>query len=581
MKNKILTLFFYLLVPLCVYAQKHDNIWVLGRGGGNQSPIDDEWGALLVDFSDPSQPSLIEKQEYDMNMAVSNASFCDSLGNLLFYTNGEKIYNKNHKLMQNGNNLVSVGNGLGYLVTQGSLILPFPNHSQRYFILAVEDSPTGAWGWKLFSHEIDLNEDNGLGKVIDKRHLLVADTMAWGKLAAVKHANGRDWWFVVPPYFSNKYIVGQLNPAGISVKIEMVGDSIREGLGQAFFTPDGAHYIKTEQTYLNQPATITIFDFDRCKGQLSHQRSHLVEPAEVDFGMGGAVSSDSRYLYAFFTEKVLQYDLTAADIFATETLVGQFDGFVSGLYGSYFLFAQSGPDGRIYDAGWTSSYHMHFVKFPRRQGMSCEFVNHGLNSPVNLSDAIPNHPNYRLGPLDGTPCDTLGFDNHPLCHWRWEQEDTLSPLQVTFTDLSSYEPATWHWDFGDGTASQDTSPVHTYLAEGTYTVCLVISNQYSSDTLCRVLHLGTSAVLSPELAAAVQVFPNPFQEHLSVALASVRLRGSVLRLHDQMGREVLRQVLEPGISGVNTAELPVGMYFWEVVAGGVRVKSGKVIKVSE
>ncbi len=402
--------------------------------------------------------------------------------------------------------------------------------------------------------------------------------MAWGKISAVKHANGRDWWFVVPPYHANKYIIGLLDPTGISVRTDMVGDSIREGLGQAFFTPDGARYIKTEQTYLNQPGTISIFDFDRCTGQLSNQRSHLVPPGEVDFGMGGAVSQDSRYLYAFFTEKVLQYDLSATDIFGSETLVGQFDSFVSGLYGSYFLFAQPGPDGRIYDMGWSGAFHIHQVKFPTRQGISCEFLNHVINSPISLSNAIPNHPNYRLGPLDGSPCDTLGFDNHPRCHWRWEQEDTLAPLQVTFSDLSSYEPSYWHWDFGDGGASQDTSPVHTYLTAGTYTVCLIVGNQYSADTLCRVLQLGVSAVESLEIGEAVRVFPNPFGGNLSVALPIIPLRNSELRLYDQLGRLARAQPLSFGVTEIDTRGLPEGLYFWELVSGAARVKGGKVLK---
>ncbi|MBK8966601.1 MAG: hypothetical protein IPM36_07930 [Lewinellaceae bacterium] len=59
---------------------------------------------------------------------------------------------------------------------------------------------------------------------------------------------------------------------------------------------------------------------------------------------------------------------------------------------------------------------------------------------------MPNFPNYRLGPLDGSPCDTLGLDNLPAAHFRWEFWDTLTPLNVSFTDLSIYEPATWQWD---------------------------------------------------------------------------------------------------------------------------------------
>ncbi len=561
------------------YAQKHDNIWVLGRNGGSQTPFNDQWGTLLLDFSDPNNAALIEKQEYDMNIDNTNSSFCDSLGYLLFYTNGEKIYNKNHKLMENGNGLVGSGNGQGYFVPHGTIILPYPGHAERYFLLAVESSPSGPWGLKLFSHEIDLSQDNGLGKVVDKRHLLVADTMAWGKLAAVKHANGRDWWFVVPPYHANKYIIGLLDPTGISVRTDMVGDSIREGLGQAFFTPDGTHYIKTEQTYLNQPGTISIFDFDRCTGQLLNHRSHQVSPTEVDYGMGGAVSLDSRYLYAFFTEKVLQYDLKAADIFATETIVGQFDGFVSGLYGSYFLFAQPAPDGRIYDTGWSSSYHMHFVKFPQKQGFACEFVNHGIQSPVNINKGLPNHPNYRLGPLDGSPCDTLGFDNHPRCHWRWEQEDTLAPLQVTFSDLSSYEPSYWHWDFGDGGASQDTSPVHTYLTAGTYTVCLIVGNQYSADTLCRVLQLGVSTVESLEVVQLVRVFPNPASDVLHIVPGTNLGSEAQFELYNLLGTKVAVVNIPEGTSGVSvtTSSFPAGAYLYKIGFQGKTIQSGKLV----
>lgn len=83
------------LICPALFAQKQDNIWVLGRGGGNQTPFNDQWGAVIFDFSTSISPMLIERQDYDMNMGNTNASISDSLGNLLFYTNSEKIYNRN------------------------------------------------------------------------------------------------------------------------------------------------------------------------------------------------------------------------------------------------------------------------------------------------------------------------------------------------------------------------------------------------------------------------------------------------------------------------------------------------------
>lgn len=86
-----------------------------------------------------------------------------------------------------------------------------------------------------------------------------------------------------------------------------------------------------------------------------------------------------------------------------------------------------------------------------------------------------------LAQLDGSTCDTLGLNNYPLANFRWDYEDTLAPLQVTFSDLSAYAAATWEWTFGDGHFSQDTSPVHVYDEPGIYYVCQNVSNVNGKD----------------------------------------------------------------------------------------------------
>jgi PKD repeat protein len=51
----------------------------------------------------------------------------------------------------------------------------------------------------------------------------------------------------------------------------------------------------------------------------------------------------------------------------------------------------------------------------------------------------------------------------------------MAPLSVAFTDLSSGDPTSWSWDFGDGSGSTDQSPVHVYDSAGSFTVGLTIS----------------------------------------------------------------------------------------------------------
>ncbi|MGM0650699.1 MAG: PKD domain-containing protein, partial [Bacteroidota bacterium] len=54
---------------------------------------------------------------------------------------------------------------------------------------------------------------------------------------------------------------------------------------------------------------------------------------------------------------------------------------------------------------------------------------------------------------------------------------------VNFTDLSTGSPTSWNWDFGDGNTSNEQNPQHTYNSAGTYTVELIATNTYDSDTL--------------------------------------------------------------------------------------------------
>lgn len=65
---------------------------------------------------------------------------------------------------------------------------------------------------------------------------------------------------------------------------------------------------------------------------------------------------------------------------------------------------------------------------------------------------------------------------------------------INFTDLSTNDPDTWYWDFGDGTTSTDQNPVHTFLTNGTFNVCLTASNVIAGDTYCDFVTIDVYAV---------------------------------------------------------------------------------------
>lgn len=70
----------------------------------------------------------------------------------------------------------------------------------------------------------------------------------------------------------------------------------------------------------------------------------------------------------------------------------------------------------------------------------------------------------------------------PVADFSASTVEGSAPLAVTFTDLSTGTVTSWSWDFGDGTASTEKNPTHTYSADGYYTVSLTVTNAAGSNT---------------------------------------------------------------------------------------------------
>ena len=85
--------------------------------------------------------------------AISDAS----TGQLLFYTDGITVYNRNHVTMTNGTGLM--GN---FSSTQSSIIVPHPGQSNLYYIFTVDDVG-GANGMRY--SVVDMNQSGGFGAV--------------------------------------------------------------------------------------------------------------------------------------------------------------------------------------------------------------------------------------------------------------------------------------------------------------------------------------------------------------------------------------------------------------------------------
>ncbi|MFN8303443.1 MAG: PKD domain-containing protein [Saprospiraceae bacterium] len=407
-----------------------------------------------------------------------------------------------------------------------------------------------------------MSANDGNGQVIFKNAPVVIDTIHNDGLHAVKHANGRDWWVVAAKKHSNVYFILLFSPLGISVHQQAIGNVAVDGntYGELVFSPDGSKLAR-----FNPQDDLQVFDFDRCTGELSNLvHVPVIDDADIEYFGGLAWSADGRYLYAAEVKRLLQFDTWATDLAGSMVIVAEAEPpvcFLSGTIG----YMELGPDGMIYSRPLNGQNCMHRIKHPERGGTACEFEQNYYQLEYPYAN-MPHFPNFRLGPLDGSPCDTLGLDNHPLANWRY---DRTGGLGVDFTSVSWYEPTLWQWDFGDpasGAAnnSAERNPAHTFSAPGAYEVCLTVSNAYGSDTKCKTVWvLATGAGEPKEDVEAVRVYPNPTTG--LVFFTNVEA-GAIAEVYNQLGQLQLRQNLTD--ARLDLGLLPNGVYVVRLIREG-------------
>lgn len=417
------------LLCLCTswcMGQKHDYMWLFGYDSYTSFP---EFGGITIDFN--HSPVSITKTERPMNFLATNSSMCDSSGNLLFYTNGAYFADRFDNMMPNGDSINTdyqmPGDPDGYLLNQAAITLPLPDTSNIYYIfhLSFELVPTPlGYNTSLQYSVVDMTLNNGLGDVVKKNQVVIdGGLIGQSYLTACKHANGKDWWIVIPAQESDAYHTILFTGKGIvSDSMQNAGEVIPlklDGAGQSAFSPDGKTYV-----YYNTNVDLYKFDFNRCNGALSNfQHIPIEDTCSIWHCQSGfAISPNSRYGYASVTQYLYQIDLLTGEV----VKIADYDGFHDTIVGkpTGFYLAQLAPDGKIYLSCPSSTPFMHVINEPDELGLACDFVQHGISLPTLNAYGLPHFPNYRLGPVSANSCDSLatlsseprlfsGFEIHP------------------------------------------------------------------------------------------------------------------------------------------------------------------------
>ncbi len=366
----------------------------------------------------------------------------DTMGKLLFACNGFYIYDTNgYGHITNTKINTPLGDKLFNKYSDGfwdqmSIILPKKKNSYYVFTTGMSDSAYDDWKvtntdfrFDVLSYSImDMDANSSDGKVISKNNIIMKDArLSHNRMTAVRHANGRDWWLVKPHQWRQKfytYLIEEdtiTGPYEQNVNFDMStldmftgGMAIGEGIwgihGQSVFSPDGNWYASTEGGYEG----VFVYQFDRCNGTLTDYHYFPIPvdtcyPNVCDFASGISFSSNNQFLY--FNTLLNVWQIEISDTMTSNSLyhISQIDTDYNYFpwYGNSYL----APNGKIYignENGTNKS--MVFIENPDVKGIGCNFRGRGngaFSQPYANIMYPPNMPNYGLGALIGSPCDTI------------------------------------------------------------------------------------------------------------------------------------------------------------------------------
>jgi gliding motility-associated-like protein len=435
------TLFLLLFFQISL-AQSPAGIWYFGKKAG-------------ISFNSGTNPIALDNGQLETPEGC--ATLCDNSGNLLFYTDGIKVWNKNHLVMPNGNGLKGDPSS-----TQSAVIVPKPNFPNVFYVFTVDElgKPNG-----LNYSIIDLTLDNGLGDISSKNNQLATPCLE--KITVVQHANGNDFWVIAHRYNSNQFTcylltASGVNPAIISSAGTSIGNDTQRTLGYMKSSPNG-EFVACANSGIG--SEMQLFKFNNLTGQLT-----LISTSSINSNYIGAYglefSSNSNLLYVSridFTNsisQVFQFNIASQDettINLSKTLVGEyiFDEFNEGILGAL----QLAPNQKIYVARNNLPF-LDVINSPNTIGVGCNYSAQAVNLGTNLS--YFGLPSFITSFLD------LTFTSSNYCFGS--QTNFQIPAVENVNSIV--------WDFGDINSPNNTSnleqPIHIYTAVGSYQVTLTM-----------------------------------------------------------------------------------------------------------
>lgn len=488
------------------------------------------------------------------------AGVSDRNGHLLFYTNGQTVWDSTHTAMPHGDTICPFQT---YSSSQGALIVPVINSISesgptRYYVFSLQSFEYYMGGMdttaiNLYYSVVDMNLNGGLGDVVPGMSGIHIASRLTERMIAIP-GSSCDLWVLTHKLGEPVFVAYNINAFGIDTTPVVSHCGEMSGVwtyaqGMLKCSPDYTKIASTNAhtvvfsptgTFSLVPTQIgsELFDFNRSTGEVSN----CVRISTGRRTYGAEFSPDCKKLYISHfdgdTAEIVQYDITdTSTIQSSRYLVARTYSGPNDL--------RLAPDNKIYFRWGGSPIKLSRIAAPNAPGILCTFE----------PDAVP------LIPLTGVQAGMGNIFQMPT-----PVGDTITSVSDTIVCFDNVDSVTLVSPFlnslwGDG-STIDSQKVGT---GGAFAVTSVIGCAVSKH-IFHVISQGTpcsTATQSISQSYDLSVFPNPASEICTVACASCT-NGFTVTVSDVSGRVITTYQSSQATLQLLLRNLPAGLYLLKI-----------------
>ena len=435
-----------------MYAQQQNNQWRFGFGSSinfNSIPPSFPSGAVLPTFDPPF---------FSGGYVEGTASIADQLtGDLLFYTDGQTVWNAQNQPMPNGSEL----GGSTYLSSvTGAVIVPVPGSCSKYYIFTVGDREIGFEGIKYSMVDMALN--NGFGDIIIGQKSIFIYQNQSECIQVYPKSTQDGYWILTGDSTGLSIAAFEVNASGINTT--PIISSINTDTFWFRINPQGTKLVMSSESGVTYG--IKLFDFDATSGIVSNPLNVTFEVPN-DLLKKFEFSPNSQFLYATSDNFFYQFDISsnnAANIIASATEITTSN---AGIYG----MPQIGPNGKLYV----------------------------VRSPLVYQIDNPNNPAASIGPITMLPFANVRSSS-TLPQLIYVLPDGVYSASIVnpsnlclldsipFSVQSTSDIASIDWNFSDpnsgfSNTSSLINSTHLFSDTGTFNIQCIVKFGCDIDTL--------------------------------------------------------------------------------------------------